>query len=508
MIFQRNSQKPIAVTVFALLLLATGLRLFRLDNQSFWTDEVSSIINARAPLDKISEISATLNNCPPTYFFVLRPIIGESNQRIEFNARLLSALSGSLSIPLFIGVVWFWRKRWDTALVAGLALAVNPLHIWYSQEVRAYALMLLFGLGALLSFELAFSGRRSIWWLMYFIFALAAMGTHKTGLAFALFCAARQGLDFVRRRQNLIAFCTHLVVLLAAGILLSLRTYPPTKEYGRPSSVLEMAYTAMTFVGGYSFGPSLTDIQSHGPVAAVSRHLAQVVILGVVLALFGIAYLRWFRVAFLSNENGLLSLGVGLVIVGSIVSHFPFNVRYALPALFGFLGLLATLVTRCGKGSKDVANSECGTLPERQRENRKVLPWFGFLLGCAVLIISLWSDVQWYFGKNYRKGDSRAVAQWLAEHQNEIKSWTVLPEYLAISIQWYLEPYPELRSHCLPPKEPQFTSFPPVPDVLVLGRRHHVPQAEQIINSYNLAAPRIETVRTFAGFELYVRRNQ
>jgi hypothetical protein len=508
MTFQRSSRKSIAVTVIALLLLATGLRLFRLDNQSFWTDEISSIINARAPLNQISEISATLNNCPPTYFLVLRSIIGKSNERIEFRARLLSALSGSLSIPLFIGVVWYWRKRWDTALVAGLALAINPLHLWYSQEVRAYALMLLFGLGALLAFELAFSGRRPIWWPTYFILALAAMGTHKTGLAFSLFCAARQGLDFLRRRQNPTTLCIHCVVILAAGILLNLRTYPPTKEYGRPSSILELAYTAMTFVGGYSFGPSQTDIQSNGPVTAVSRHLAQVAILGAVLVLFGIAYVRRFRASFVSKENGLLLVGIGVVVAGSIVSHFPFNVRYALPALFGFLGLVATLVTGSGKWSKDVANSGFGASPDRQQENRKLLSRFGLLLGCAVLIISLWSDVQWYFGPNYRKGDSRAVAQWLAEHQHEINSWTVLPEYLAISVQWYLELYPELRSHYQPPKEPQFTSFPPVPDVLILGRRHHVPQAEQIINSYSSLAPKVEAMRAFAGFELYVRREQ
>ena len=116
--------------IFVLTLLAAAFRLFRLDNQSFWTDEVSSIINARAPLDQISQISATVNNCPPTYFLALRPIVGTSNERIEFRARLLSALAGSLSVPLLVGVVWLWRKRWDTAFLAGLALAINPLHLW------------------------------------------------------------------------------------------------------------------------------------------------------------------------------------------------------------------------------------------------------------------------------------------------------------------------------------------------------------------------------------------
>src|SRR5207253_3316305 len=52
-----------------------------------------------------------------------------------------------------IGVVLHWRKDWATALTAGVLLAINPLHVWYSQEVRGYAIMLFFGLCALLSLE-------------------------------------------------------------------------------------------------------------------------------------------------------------------------------------------------------------------------------------------------------------------------------------------------------------------------------------------------------------------
>ena len=154
MTYLKSHCKSIIAGFFVLTLLAMGLRLFRLDNQSLWTDEVSSILTARAAsLDKISEMSATLNNCPPTYFLALRPIVGTSNNHIEVKGRLLSVLAGSFCVPLFMGVVWFWRQRWETVLIAGAALAINPLHLWYSQEVRAYSLMLLFGLGALLVFE-------------------------------------------------------------------------------------------------------------------------------------------------------------------------------------------------------------------------------------------------------------------------------------------------------------------------------------------------------------------
>src|SRR5439155_440753 len=140
-------RRTILVFVILITLLGLALRLYRLANQSLWMDEISSVETARVPLDQIIERSAQ-NNASPAYFLLLRPIVGKSNGRIEARARILSAIAGALSIPVFIGVVLHWRKDWATALTAGVLLAINPLHVWYSQEVRGYAIMLFFGLCA------------------------------------------------------------------------------------------------------------------------------------------------------------------------------------------------------------------------------------------------------------------------------------------------------------------------------------------------------------------------
>jgi len=88
-------------------------------------------------------------------------VLGDSNRNIEFRARWVSAVAGALSVPLLIGVVFLWRRQWTAAWLAGLLLAVNPFHLWYSQEVRASATMLCFGLLTLLAYELArLSGKR------------------------------------------------------------------------------------------------------------------------------------------------------------------------------------------------------------------------------------------------------------------------------------------------------------------------------------------------------------
>jgi len=467
----------------ALLITLAGfaLRFYRLSNQSLWTDEVSSITTARLPLSQITEHSAAVNNSLPTYFLLLRAAMGKSNEDIEFRARWLSALAGALSVPLLIGVVYLWRRRCSAALLAGLLLAINPLHLWYSQEARAYALMLLFGLLTLLAYELARQSRRPGWWGLYFLSALAAVALHKTGLVFPAACALWHGWE-VRREKRRLRELTVVAVTLAAvfGVLL-LKSHPPPPEYGRPSSILEIGYTFMTFVGGYSFGPSLTEIQSQGALGAVSRHRVQVGELGAVLLLLGLAYAFQWRRLVRGKETGLLVLSVGLVALAALISSFPYNIRYTLPALVAFVALAAAL--EHGAGRRRVA---C-------------------LAIAGMLLVGAWADVQWFNCAAYRKGDSRAVAQWLVAHQAQVKSWTVLPDYLGDSIEWYLQPYPKVLAGKEPPAHAQTTSFPPVPDVLILGRRHHIKDPDKLIAAYCARAGAVRTNLSLAGFELYVR---
>jgi hypothetical protein len=96
------------------------------------------------------------------------------------------------------------------------------------------------------------------------------------------------------------------------------------------------------------------------------------------------------------------------------------------------------------------------------------------------------------------------VAQWLVDKKESIHSWSVLPGYMNVTVDWYLKPYPDILARAIPPKTDRTTSFPPVPDVLILSRRHHLLQTGETIASYNAAAGGAQTNLAFAGFELYV----
>ncbi len=121
----------------ALTLLAAALRFYRLGQKSIWWDEGFSVFMARLPIAEM--VAATAHDThPPGYYALLhfwRLAAGDS----EVTVRLLSALAGVLVAPLAYRVV---RPLAGTraALAAMALVALNRVLIWYSQEVRQYAL--------------------------------------------------------------------------------------------------------------------------------------------------------------------------------------------------------------------------------------------------------------------------------------------------------------------------------------------------------------------------------
>ncbi len=471
------SRKTVWLTVI-LTLLALGLRFYHLSHQSLWIDELYSLTAARVPLGDVYLYSTKFNSMP-TFSLLLKASLPESNKDIEWSARCLSALAGTLSVPVFVAIVYFWWRRAGVALLAGLLLAVNPLHIWYSQETRAYALMLFFGLLTILFLELHFYSRRSEWLTLYLLSALAAISLHRTALVFPALCLVWHVLDLCRQRKSRREIFQQLLIhvpLWVAALALMLIKLNPSPE--RAGSVLQFGYSFMTFLGGYSFGPSLNQIQSSGPMAALSASWLQSALLLLVFAAVAWAgSLCWRRLLF-TKAAALLLTGFGVVAAYSAVSGFAYNVRYVLPALFGFLALLAGLVV---------------LLPNRPQVVR--------LLTLAVITIALWADAQWYYSLRYRKPDSRAVAQWLVDNKSCVKSWTLLPEHVRMTLYWYLcETDPDVTKGDLSP-----TNRLAVPDVLMLQRRDQVGQPDEVIGSYLKRAGEVVTNRSFAGFELYVK---
>ncbi len=132
----------IALSVVALLWLATGLRFYRLDAQSFWNDEGNSARLSERSVSLIVEGTAS-DVHPPLYYLLLRgwrDMVGES----EFGLRSLSAFAGVVLAAAVYGLGRaLFRREHGPAWAAALAAAVHPALVYYSQEARMYELLAL-----------------------------------------------------------------------------------------------------------------------------------------------------------------------------------------------------------------------------------------------------------------------------------------------------------------------------------------------------------------------------
>jgi len=123
-------------TLLAILLLASFLRFYCLDAQSFWNDEGNSARIAERTLDLILE-GAEGDIHPPGYYLLLhywRALFGQS----EFALRSLSAVAG-LALVVFTYLLGHHLFGQATGLMAALLGAISPFAIYYSQEARMYA---------------------------------------------------------------------------------------------------------------------------------------------------------------------------------------------------------------------------------------------------------------------------------------------------------------------------------------------------------------------------------
>ncbi len=111
---------------------------------------------------------------PPLYYcaaWVWARVFGYG----EAGLRSLSALAGVLTVPVAFGAGAKLVSR-RTGLIAAALCACNPFLIWYSQEARAYALLVLFSSLALLLFACVLeqpSPRRVGLWVLCCALALA-----------------------------------------------------------------------------------------------------------------------------------------------------------------------------------------------------------------------------------------------------------------------------------------------------------------------------------------------
>jgi uncharacterized membrane protein len=208
--------------LLSILIIATVLRLYNLTAISLWHDEAFSALLIKYNLSEMMYRIA-LDVHPPFYYLVLRCwdlFFGNS----LFSIRMFSVLFGVLIVLGTYLLVKEIFKNNRLALFACLIVAVNPFQIQYASEARMYTLgtfLIIFSsyflLKAIYSVKILNEGEniysrllinnKKVWWLLYILFASAAMYTHYY-VFFSIFAQAIFVLYIILRESkfNISAF--------------------------------------------------------------------------------------------------------------------------------------------------------------------------------------------------------------------------------------------------------------------------------------------------------------
>lgn len=170
----------------AVIILASILRLWTLGGESAWIDEAYSIELAKHSLGEIINGTAA-DQHPPLYYLLLHFWL-RIGSGVAF-ARLFSVILGVINIGQ---ILHFGYKTGGVyiSLIGALLLAISPMHVWYSQEVRMYILLLCLTTASTTSLWWALRKNQVAYWFLYCLFTILALYTQY----FAVFIILAQGI--------------------------------------------------------------------------------------------------------------------------------------------------------------------------------------------------------------------------------------------------------------------------------------------------------------------------
>ena len=179
------------VAVAALTLLAFLLRRYRLGFESFWFDEADIVQRAMQPVPTLLQRFTEAGENGPLYTLVLhywlaaieafppleRVLHLVFGSGMEAPIRGLSATFGTACIPLMYALA---RRVGGTALglTAAALLAVNPFHIWHSQDAKMYTLLVLTSLASTLLYVEALQRNKVALWAGYVLATWVMLTVH------------------------------------------------------------------------------------------------------------------------------------------------------------------------------------------------------------------------------------------------------------------------------------------------------------------------------------------
>ncbi|SFL49699.1 Dolichyl-phosphate-mannose-protein mannosyltransferase [Halogranum rubrum] len=341
------------LTLGGILLVAMGLRLYRLTSTSLWLDEVTTLTaRANLPVEQLISVAVNSSPHPPGYFLALHYWLSFAGTT-PFAARFFSVVCG-------VGAVFFTYKIGRrlftprTGLGAALLLAISPMHIQYSREARMYALLCFLTVVSMYYFVRLLEGERTVSvFLGYTIGSICLMYTHMFALfvilaqnSYVLFVTVWSGSELKPRLTVWVGLQALLGAAFAPWLVL-IRSYLLGVLEGGGGSLIgwlteptlkTLLQTLLSYTGYVRNYPFWSD--------QLYSYLISFVVLFVALASVGVAFLGYRSEtmdyslrAYLRRYCVVLTWGAAAVLVPYAFSLFVtpiYYTRYTIGALPAF----------------------------------------------------------------------------------------------------------------------------------------------------------------------------
>ncbi|MCX6028439.1 MAG: glycosyltransferase family 39 protein [Chloroflexi bacterium] len=324
-----SSDEIVIALLLPIVILAAALRFYGLDAKGLWVDEIFTASFASANNDLAAVVQGALSTplpSPPLWFLITHffvKVLGNSDVVV----RLPSVFAGILGIGAVykVGETLFDRT---TGLISAFLLTVSPAHLYFSQEARFYAGVVLVSLLTLYLLYRGINSSEKKWWIGFTVATLVNLYIHLT--AFLVFAveilyaclllthslATVNGTGGIRRLRATFA----LPLLISLGVIIV--GYAPMMPHllagmqgprglGNPGAVEGLPFSAQDFLslfGGFSSGTGIPlslymGASLWGLANAARQHRRQVllVLLWIIVPFVIILLFRpkhWFEVKY------------------------------------------------------------------------------------------------------------------------------------------------------------------------------------------------------------------
>jgi len=387
-------------SLIVLMVIGLFLRFYNLGFNSLWLDEASTYTISLKSFAGIWQVTASGEFNPPLFYWAEHVMLMLGNNEVIL--RFIPALLGVLTIPLFYLIGKEFLDR-NAGIIAAAACTVSPFLIYYSQEARAYMMMLFFVALATIFFLRAMKSGSLIPWILFGVFSALAFWSHFYAFVMIAALVLYALIEWAPRIRTELANLKMLVAGIIVFVVLSL-----------PLIIV----TLQLFVLRTSSAPTY-GIQGLGIILETFNQISGFndIAMYVLVALFVIGIIQTFRIG--KNKGIFLVLITVLTFVISYILSFkmPMEPRYLIfLSIVFFLGIAMSYRTVYSLW------------------NTKAVV-YGFIVVLFVISISVLVQMGYYSG--YSKDDWRGFSEALQEKASPGDIVVSVPGYIAQPLDYY-----------------------------------------------------------------------